>query len=83
MNTLIKLRVSAEFTEKLDPCPFCGGKAAATFYGRSFTSEDGTLDVTPVIEIGCTNCPATMSLTDDLVKKWNARKKVDGRSKKK
>ena len=83
MNTTIKVHISTEFTEKLDPCPFCGGKATGTFYAKEYKNEDGLIDFTPVIEIGCTECPARMSLTDDLIKKWNARKKVDGRLKRK
>ena len=69
-------------SEKLEPCPFCGGKAQMVFF-IICTDEDDPDTAVPQIEIHCTKCPAIMPLSNDLVEKWNSRKKVDGRLKRK
>ena len=78
----VKYYIADEIIGKLEPCPFCGGNASGKFWVTE-KEVDGCVYFVPEVEIGCTKCPAKMSITDDLVEKWNSRKKVDGRSKKK
>lgn len=65
---------AVKFSERLDPCPFCGGKAEFVFWGEEEKIDEETIMVYPVIEIRCRECPASMTITDGLIQSWNKRK---------
>ncbi len=68
-------------TDKLLPCPFCGGKASTEEYESGASNKDGC-----VWEVGCSefdschaDAPAIRGLATEkrAIEAWNTRKEPD------
>jgi Lar family restriction alleviation protein len=62
-------------TNKLKPCPFCGGKALLGFSRDEFLNERHFVICENVIECGCLT--QYCNNKDNAIKRWNRRAEND------
>ena len=67
-------------TDKLKPCPFCGGEAKEWVEFESYQDTYGCYDERNLHHCGCTRCGVVFSAYWDIdfpIRAWNTRKPMD------